>query len=75
MALRLGEHGRLRLEINELPRGRFRLTLEAVVAGKVVRQLDRRDFDTEPEMWRAVADFAADRQAQFGLEAAEARRL
>ena len=75
MALTLGEHGRVRFEISELPRGRRRLTLEAVVAGRVVKVLDQRDYDSEPDMWRSLADFAADKQAEFALAAAQARRL
>ncbi|MCK9513090.1 MAG: hypothetical protein M0R28_17940 [Pigmentiphaga sp.] len=72
--LNLGPHGRLRFEISELPAHRYRLTLEAVVAGKVIKQLDRRDFDNLQQTWRAVAEFGADRQAEFALRAAESQR-
>jgi hypothetical protein len=75
MPMKLGDRGCVRLEIRELPRQRFRLTLELLIGDRVVRQIDRRDFDSEPQMWRAVADLAADKQAEFGLAQAEARRL
>lgn len=75
MPLNLGEHGRVRFEIRELPRKRFRLTLEVVVDERVAKQLDRRDFENEPDCWAALSTLAADKQAEFALKAAEVRRL
>jgi hypothetical protein len=75
MALKLGEHGEVRFSIRELPRQRFRLSIELVIAGKVVKELGRHDYDREPTMWQALSDLAADRQAEFALKAAEERKL
>jgi hypothetical protein len=71
---------RVSLEIRELPRKRFRFRVlacrvDAAGATRELAEVSRADYSTEAEMWRHLADYAADRQAESALAAADARRL
>lgn len=72
--LELSQHQRLRIEISGLDRGRCRVQLSAVVGSRLT-VLDRRDYDSQFDMWRGLADFAANKQADYALAAADARKL
>ena len=79
MALDLGPNNRLRMEVSELPRRRFKFELSAVVhvghGRPKVKALDSQTYATESDFWRGLGDFAADKQADLAIEAAEARGL